>query len=98
MDKLDMFQSSFGKMDELCHPSNNRGEAHYKIYYRINKIKSEWKGALKYMQNMVKGFHNFFKAVVNDILQDLPTLGESGSKVSYLIPKPRKFPKVTILP
>ena len=47
---------------------------------------------------MVKGLHKFFKAVVNDILQDLPTLGESGSKVSYLIPKPRNFPKVTILP
>ena len=31
------------------------------------------------MQNMGKGLHKVFKAVVNDILQVLPILGEYGS-------------------
>ena len=46
---------------------------------------------------MVKGLHNLFKAIVNDISQCLPILGESGSEVSYFIPEPRKFSQVTIL-
>ena len=40
---------------------------------------------------MGKGLHKVFKAVVNDILQALPSLGESGSEVSYFIIKPRNF-------
>ena len=35
------------------------------------------------------------KTVVKEILQDLPTLGESGSEVSSSIPEPRKFAEVT---
>ena len=46
---------------------------------------------------MVKGLHKLFKAVVNYILQILPILGESGSKVFYFIPDPRKFAEVTRL-
>ena len=46
---------------------------------------------------MGKGLHKVFKAVVNDILQVLPILGESISKVSYFITKPRNFAEVTIL-
>ena len=37
------------------------------------------------MQNIGKVLHKVFKAVVNDISQVLPILGESGSEVSYLI-------------
>ena len=46
---------------------------------------------------MGKGLHKLFKAVVNDISQALPILGESGSEVSYFIPEPRNFSEVTIL-
>ena len=57
----------------------------------------EWNGALLSMRNMVKGLHKLFKAVFNEISQALPILGESGSEVSYFIPKPINFSKVTIL-
>ena len=46
----------------------------------------EWKGELLSMLRMGKGLNKLFKAVVNDILQALPSVGESGSEVSYLIP------------
>ena len=46
---------------------------------------------------MVKGLHKVFKAVVNDILQVLPTLVESGSEVFYFIPEPINFDEVTRL-
>ena len=46
---------------------------------------------------MGKGLHKVFKDVVNNIFQALPILGESGSEVSYFIPEPRKFSKVTRL-
>ena len=36
-----------------------------------------------------------FKTVVKVFPQDLRTLGESGSEVSYFIPDPRNFAKVT---
>ena len=54
----------------------------------------EWKGALKYTRNVVKGLHKFLKTIVRDILQDLPTLGESGSEVFHFIPEPRNFAEV----
>ena len=38
---------------------------------------------------MVKGLHKVFKTAVEDISQDFPPLGESGSEVSHLIPEPR---------
>ena len=38
-----------------------------------------------------------FEAVVRKHLQDLPTLGESGSEVFYFIPDPRNFAEVTRL-
>ena len=38
-----------------------------------------------------------FKAIVKEILQHLPILGDSGSEVSCFIPEPRKFSEVTIL-
>ena len=46
---------------------------------------------------MGKGLHKIFKAVVNEILEDLPILGEYGSEVSYLVPEPRNFSEVTRL-
>ena len=42
------------------HPSVNIIEARYKIRDRINQRQSEWKGALKYTQNMVKVLHKVF--------------------------------------
>ena len=74
-------------------PSVNRREAHYKIHDRIKQTQTECKGALLSTQNMRKFVQKVFKSVVNDILQDLPTLGESGSVVSYLIPEPNFFLK-----
>ena len=49
------------------------------------------------MRNMVKGLHKVFKAVVDEIFQVLPILGEYGLEVSYFIPESRNFLEVTIL-
>ena len=49
------------------------------------------------MQNMGKGLHKVFKTIVNEISQDLPILGESGSEVSYFIPDPKNSNEVTRL-
>ena len=46
---------------------------------------------------MGKGLQKVFKAVVNDILQDLSILGFSGSEFSCFIPEPRNFAEVTRL-
>ena len=46
---------------------------------------------------MGKGFQKVFKAVVNEILQALSSLSESGSKVSSFIQEPRNFTEVTRL-
>ena len=46
---------------------------------------------------MGKSLHKVFKAVVNEILQVSPILGESGSGVSYFNPEPREFAEVTRL-
>ena len=60
------------------YPSVNRREARYKICDLIKQRKMEWKGALFSTGNMGKWLHKVFKAVVNDILQVLPILCESG--------------------
>ena len=46
---------------------------------------------------MGKGLHQLFKTVLKQILKDLPPLGESGSEVSYFIPKTINFAEVTKL-
>ena len=46
---------------------------------------------------MEKGLHKVFSTVVKEILQELATLGESGSEASHLIPEPRNFAEVTKL-
>ena len=46
---------------------------------------------------MGKGLHKVFKAVVNDILQVLPFLGEPGSEVFYFILEPRNVVEGTRL-
>ena len=48
-------------------------------------------------QNTGKGLQKLCKALVNEIEQVLPILGESGLEVSYFIPEPRNFSEVTIL-
>ena len=78
-------------------PIINKRKACYKIHDRIKRSQSEWKGALLSFQNMGKGLHKFSKTVINYISQFLPILDESGSKVSYFIPKPRNFAEVARL-
>ena len=46
---------------------------------------------------MDKGLHTVFKTVIKEVLKDLPTLGESGSEVFYIISEPRNFSEVTRL-
>ena len=79
-------------------PSINRREAHYKTSDCFKQSRPEWKGALLSMQNMGKGLQKLLKTVVNEISEALPILGESGSEVSHLIPEPRNFEEVKILP
>ena len=40
---------------------------------------------------MGKYLHKVFKAVVDELKNSLPALGESGSEVSHFILEPRKF-------
>ena len=46
---------------------------------------------------MGKGLLEVFSTVVNEILQELTALRESGSEVSHFIPEPRNFSEVTKL-
>ena len=57
----------------------------------------QWKGALKATHNTGKYVHKVFSTTVKEILQELATLGESGSEVSHFIPEPRNFAEVTKL-
>ena len=89
-------------LEDICdgsksHTSVNRREERSKIRDRIKRSQVEWKGELSSMRNMGKVFHKVFNAVVNDISQVLPILGEYCSEVSYSIPEPRNFAEVTRL-
>ena len=64
------------------HPSVNGREVCYKICNCIKLSQAERKGVLLSTRNMSKGLKKAFKAVVNEILQVLPILGESGLEVS----------------
>ena len=46
---------------------------------------------------MGKRLHMVFSTIVKEILQELATLGESGSEASHFIPEPRNFAEVTKL-
>ena len=65
--------------DSKSKSSLNSTEAHHKTRDRIKRIQTECKGALLSTQNMGKVLHKVFKAVVNEISQVFPILGESGS-------------------
>ena len=89
-------------LEDICdgsqtHPNVNKRVARYKIRDRVMQKRSQWKGALKAMRNTGKGLHKVFSMIVKEILQELATLGESGSKVSHFIPEPRNFAEVTKL-
>ena len=62
------------------HPEINKREARMAIRDRIKQSKSEWKGALRATDNMKKGLHRVFKAIVSEISQELSNFGESGQK------------------
>ena len=47
---------------------------------------------------MGKGLHKLFKAVVNELQNAFPTLGESESEVSHFIVGSSNFSEVTSLP
>ena len=71
-------------LEDICdgsqyHLSVNRRDARYKIRDQIKRIQAERKGDLLPTKNMGKGLHKVFKAVVNEISQNIPILGESGS-------------------
>ena len=71
--------------EDICdisqyHPSINRIEACYKIRDHIKWVQAECKVALLSTQNIIKGLNKVFKAVVNNILQDLPFFGELAQK------------------
>ena len=73
---------SIDVLEDICdgsqsHPSINRREAHYNISDQFKQRQVEYKGSLLSTQNMGKGLHKVFKAVVNELSQALPILGES---------------------
>ena len=89
---------SMDMLEDICggsqsHPSINRRKALYKIRYSFKQIQVERKGFLSSMWNMNKVLNKVFQAVVNEISQLLPILGESRSEVSYFIPEHRIFQK-----
>ena len=47
---------------------------------------------------MGKVIHKLFKAVVKELNNELPNLGESGSEVSQFITEPSNLSEVAILP
>ena len=76
----------------------NGRDARLKICDFIRKTKNEWKGLELSTNTMGKELHKLFRAVVNKLNNALPNLGESGSKVSNFIPKPRNYAEVIRLP
>ena len=91
-----------GMLEDICeggqsHPIINRREERYKIRGFFKQMQAEWKGVLLSTQNMGKGLHKLFEAVVNDISQALPIMGESGSEVSCFIIEPINFSEATRL-
>ena len=62
------------------HPSIHWLEVRYKICGSIKQRQMEWKGALLSTQNMGKVLHKLFKAIVNDLYEPLPILGNQAQK------------------
>ena len=93
MNEQDMENLDSNEQSET-HPNVNKREARYEIRDRIRRKELQWKGALKATRNMGKGLHKVFSTIVKEILQELETLGESGSEVSHFIPEPRNFAEV----
>ena len=57
------------------YPIINRREARYMMHAHFKQVQEEWKGTLLSVQNMGKGLHKVFKAVVNETSEALPILG-----------------------
>ena len=45
------------------------------MHAHFKQVQEEWKGTLLSVQNMGKGLHKVFKAVVNETSEALPILG-----------------------
>ena len=101
-DESDYEPMSMDMLDDIrdgskSRPRVNRIESIYKLRDCILKSQYECKGVLSSTRKMGKGLQKVFKAVVNDISQVLPILGESGSEFSFFFSEPRNFSEVTIL-
>ena len=80
-DESDAGTMSKYMLENICDGSKscmsiNSKEAHYKIHNCIKQRLAECKGALLSTQNMDKGSHKSFKAVVNELLESLPIIGK----------------------
>ena len=81
-DESDSEAMSTDILEDICdgsqsHPSINGREAHYNTSDHFKQRQVEYKGTLLSTQTMGKGLHKVFKAVVNELSQALPILGES---------------------
>ena len=79
------------------YPSINRVGALYKIHDHIKQRQAEWKLVLLSTINVGRGLYKVFKAVVKELSEAFPILGESGSEVTYFFPKPTNFAELTRL-
>ena len=85
-EKFDDNLISTETLHDICdgnqtHPNIDKRKARLKIRDRINKKKSEWKGALKATHKMGKGLHRVFSTVIKEISQELTNFDE----IIYLI-------------
>ena len=68
------------------HPELKRRDARLRIRDHIKQMKNEWKVTELSAKRMEKRLLKLFKAVVNELKNELPTLGKAGSEVSRFIP------------
>ena len=62
------------------HLNINSRDAGYNIRYCFKQRRAEWKVALLYTQNMVKGLHMVFKDVFDELSEELPIFGYQTQK------------------
>ena len=63
------------------HPHIIAIDARFRIRDCIRQAQCEWKGEKLSEKRVGKGLYKVFKAVVNELKNSFPTLGESGSEV-----------------
>ena len=73
------------------HPLINVRDYRLKIRDHIKQTQSEWKCAQLSAKRTVKGLHEVFDDILNELNNPLPTLREPGSEMSHFITEPRNF-------